>query len=176
MICGNYDTHRQTHSASTILTLPSSGNLKWINNGYKPNSQGYGKSKTVTWLFPAPWQSSLLFERLKPFLTVGLIISQKKKKKKVKMCFLQSPVIREPTLPNWSYRHWQKASQTSWRLLFLLTSSVNRQRPQNKGINCMGLNRLLNMTTIFMTFCLTYYWLLIFVFRYKKALLKTLMV
>jgi len=31
------------------------------------------------------------------------------------------------------------------------------------------------MITIFMTFCLTYYWLLIFVFRYKEALLLKLL-
>ena len=40
----------------------------------------------------------------------------------------------------------------------------------------MGLNRLLNMIEIFMTFCLTYYWFLIFVYRYKEALFKLLIV
>ena len=90
-------------------------------------------------------------------------------KKMVKIHFLKSPVIRAPTLLDRSYRHWQKTSQTSWRLSFLLTSSVVRQGLQNKGTGYMRLNRLLNMTTIFMTFFLTYYWLLIFVFRYKKS-------
>ena len=67
MIYGDYDTHRQS-SFCFYKINPSSGNLKWINNSYKPNSQGYGKSKTATWLFPAPWQTSLLFDRIKPFL------------------------------------------------------------------------------------------------------------
>ena len=58
-----------------------------------------------------------------------------------------------------------------------LMSLVIRKGWQNKGIGNMRLNRLLNMTTIFMTFYLIYYWLLLFVFRYKEALLlKLLMV
>ena len=94
----------------------------------------------------------------------------------VKMCFLQSAVIGAPTLLDRSYRHRQKTSQTSRRLSFLLMSSVVGQGSQNKGIGYVRLNRLLNMIAIFMTFCLTYYWLLIFVFKYKKALLlKSLM-
>ena len=36
------------------LSTPKPGNLRWINNGCKPNSQGYEKSKTGTWLFLAP--------------------------------------------------------------------------------------------------------------------------
>ena len=101
MIYGDYDTHRQS-SFCFYKINPSSGNLKRINNGYKPNSQGYGKSKMAAWLFPAPWTTLLLFDRMKPFLGVGLIISQWKKKM-VKIHFLQSPVIRAPTLLDRSY-------------------------------------------------------------------------
>ena len=57
-----------------------------------------------------------------------------------------------------------------------LMSLVIRKGWQNKGIGNMRLNRLLNMTTIFMTFYLIYYWLLMFVFRYKEALLKLLII
>ena len=89
----------------------------------------------------------------------------------VKMYVLQSTVTGAPTLLDRSYRLWQRTSQASWRLLLSLASSVVGQGRQNKGISCMRLNRLLSMITIFMTFCLTYYWLLIFVFRYKVALL-----
>ena len=175
MIYGNYGTHRQSPFCF-YKSNPSSENLKWIKNGYKPNSQSYEKSKTAAWLFPAPWQTSLLFDRTKPFLAVGLTFHNEKKM--VKIHFLRSPVIGTPILLDRSYRHWQKTSQTSWRLLFLLTTSVIRQGPQKKkkGIGYIRLNRLLNMTIIFMTFCLTYYWLLIFVFRYERALLKSLMV
>ena len=174
MIYGDYGKHAK-RSFCFYKTNPTSGNLKRINNGFKPNSQGYGKSKMTTWLFLGPWQTSLLFHKLKPFLLQGWYLTIGKKM--AKMCFLQSPVIGASTLLDRSYRHWQKISQTSCRLSFLLMSLVVRQGPQNKGIGYMRLNRLLNMTTIFMTFCLTYYWLLIFVFRYKKALLlKSLMV
>ena len=64
---------------------------------------------------------------------------------------------------------FQKTLQTSCQLSFLLMSLVVRQGPQNEGISYMRLNRLLNMTTILMTFHLTYYWLLIFVFRNKTS-------
>ena len=101
MIYEDCDTHRQS-SFCFYKINPSSGNLKRINNGYKPNSQGYGKSKMAAWLFPAPWTTLLLFDRMKPFLGVGLIISQWKKKM-VKIHFLQSPVIRAPTLLVRSY-------------------------------------------------------------------------
>ena len=39
MIYGNYGTHRQS-SFCIYKINPSSENLKWINNGYKPNSSG----------------------------------------------------------------------------------------------------------------------------------------
>ena len=55
-------------------------------------------------------------------------------------------------------------------------SLVIGQGWQKKGIGYMRLNGLLNMTTIFMTFYLIHYWLLIFVFSYKEALLKLLMI
>ena len=174
VIFGDYDTHRQ-NSYCFCKISSSSGNLKWINNGYKRNSQGYGKSKMAPWLFLAPWKPSVLFDKIKPFLDVGLISHNEKKMVKIHSPW--SPVVGTPTLLDRSYRHWQKTSQTSWRLSFLPTSSVVRQGPQNKGIGYMRLNRLLNMTIIFMTFCLTYCWHIIFVFRYKKALLlKSLMV
>ena len=35
-------------------STPKSGNLKWVNNSCQSNSQGYGKSKTTVWFFPAP--------------------------------------------------------------------------------------------------------------------------
>ena len=44
MLYGDYDTHRQS-SYCFYKINPSSGNLKWINNGYKPNSQGYGSPR-----------------------------------------------------------------------------------------------------------------------------------
>ena len=143
----------KAHSTSTKIN-PSSGNLKWMNDGYKPELGLWEiqvQDCLPAWLFSALWQTSPLFDRKKAFLAIGLIFHNKKKK----MCFLQSPVIRAPTLLDRSYSHWHKTSQTSWRLSFLLMSLVVRQRLRNKGINCMGLNRLLNMTTIFMTFCLT---------------------
>ena len=52
LLITDYGTHK-AHSASTKIN-PSSGNLKWINIGYKANSQGYRKSKMDTWLFLAP--------------------------------------------------------------------------------------------------------------------------
>ena len=42
-------------------------------------------------------------------------------------------------------------------------------------INYKGLNKLLHMIKIFMSFCLIHYWLLIFIFRYKGALLLKLL-
>ena len=97
-------------------------------------------------------------------------------KKVVKMCFPQSPVIGAPTLLDRSYRHWQKNFTSLLETVVSLMSLVIRKGWQNKGIGNMRLNRLLNMTTIFMTFYLIYYWLLMFVFRYKEALLKLLII
>ena len=108
MIYGDYDTHRQS-SFCFYKINPSSGNLKWKND-YKPHSWGYRKSKMASWLFPAPWKTSLLFDRIKPFLAVGLI-SHNGKKKMVKIHFLQSPVIRVPTLLDRLYRYWQKCHE-----------------------------------------------------------------
>ena len=76
MIYGDYDAHRQ--SSFCFYKINPSGNFKWINNGYKPNSQDYGKSKTAAWLFLAPWQTSLLFDKIKPFLAIGLIFHNEK--------------------------------------------------------------------------------------------------
>ena len=163
----------KVHSASTKLT-PHQG--IWLNNGYKPNSWGYEKSKMATWLFPDPWQIPLLFDKIKLFLASGLISHNGVLGGGiVKMYFLQSPVTGATTLPDRSYRHWQKTSTASWRLSLSPTSLVIRHGRQNKGIGRMGLNRLLNMITILLTFCLTYYRLLIFVCRYKEALLLKLL-
>ena len=83
--------------------------------------------------------------------------------KMVKMHFLQSAVAGAPTLLNRSYRQTlAKISWASWRPSLSLTSFVITQGPQNKGSGYMRLNKLLNMNTIFTTFCLTYYWLQIF--------------
>ena len=54
-------------------STPKSGNLKWVNNSRQPNSQGYGKSKTATWLFDKP---HFLFDGIKPSLAAGLMPSQ----------------------------------------------------------------------------------------------------
>ena len=62
MIYEEDDTHGQS-TFSFYKINSSSGNLKW-KNGYKPNSWGYGKYKMATWLFLAPWQTSLLFDRI----------------------------------------------------------------------------------------------------------------
>ena len=51
----------------------------------------------------------------------------------VKMCFIQSLWIGAPTLLDRSYRHWQKASQVSWRLSLLLASSVIGKESRTKG-------------------------------------------
>ena len=60
---------------------------------------------------------------------------------------------------------------TSFLETIVFTDVLSRRaRMTEQRLGYMRLNRLLNMTTIFMTFCLTYYWLLIFVFRYKEAL------
>ena len=56
--------------------------------------------------FPGPLTNLTLFDRIKPFLATGLI--PQNKKKKIKIHFLQSPVIRAPTLLDRSYRHSQK--------------------------------------------------------------------
>ena len=77
----------KTHSASTKIN-PSSGSLKWINNGYKPNSWGYGKSKSKIACLLGFSQLSdkphLYFDRIKPFLASRLI-SHNGGKKMVKM-------------------------------------------------------------------------------------------
>ena len=88
MIYGDYDTHRQS-SYCFYKINPSSVNLKWINNGYKPNSQGYGKSKTAAWLFKAPWKTSLLFDKIKAFPGYRVNISQWKNWLKYILCNLQ---------------------------------------------------------------------------------------
>ena len=101
MIYEDYGTHRQSSFSFYKISpssTPKSGNLRWINNGCKPNSQGYEKSKTGAWLFLAPWQTSLIFDRIKSFLD-AVSVSQCRKKM-VKMCFLQSPVIKAATLLN----------------------------------------------------------------------------
>ena len=45
----------------------------------KSVSQGHRKSKTAAWIL-APWQTSLLFDGIKPFLAAGLMLSQWRKK------------------------------------------------------------------------------------------------
>ena len=77
VIYGDYGIHGQ-RSFYFYKINPSSGNLKWVNNGYKPNSQGYGKSKMAAWLFKAPWKTSLLFDKIKAFLAIGLISHNEK--------------------------------------------------------------------------------------------------
>ena len=89
----DYGTHRQ-RSFCFYKINPSSGNLKWINNGYKPNSQGYGRFKTAAWLFPVPWQAPLLFDKIKPFLASGLI-SHKRGKKWLKCVFCNFQWLRQ---------------------------------------------------------------------------------
>ena len=91
--------------------------------------------------------------------------------KKWLKCFLQSPTIGAPTLLDRSYRHWQILHELLGDYCFHWhpQSSEKDGKGSIKGIDYMGLNRLLNMIIIFMTFWLTYYWLLIFVFRYKEA-------
>ena len=127
----------------------------------------------ATWLFPDPWQISLLFDKIKLFLASGLISHNGKKKKKwLKCVFWNLQWLGQPLCWTSHKDIGKKTSAASWRLSLSLTSLVVRQGRQNKGISCMELNRLLNMITILMTFCLTYYWLLIFVCRYKEALLK----
>ena len=74
MIYEDYDTHGQSTFYFYKIYF-STGNLK-CKNGYKPNSQGYGKSKTATWLFQAPWQTSFLFDGIKHSLAAGLMPSQ----------------------------------------------------------------------------------------------------
>ena len=67
---------------------PKSGNLKWINNSWKSRSQGYGKSRMATWPFLAPWQTSSLFDGLKPFMVAVLMPSQWVLKKKKKYIYI----------------------------------------------------------------------------------------
>ena len=171
------------HSASTKInpsSTPKSGNLKWIKNGCKSNSQGYGKSKMAVWLFLAPWQTSLSFDGIKPFLAAELMLLQWKKM--FKMClplgymFYNLQCSRHPL-------HWTNHTSINKKLNKLLKNYHCHCHPQSSGkdnrtkINYIGLNKLLNMIIIFMTFCLPYHWLLIFVFRYKEALpLKLLVV
>ena len=83
----DYGTHRQS-SFCFYKINPSSGNLKWINNGCKPNSWGYRKSNMAAWLF----------------LTAGL--ASHSGEKMVKICFLQSPVIKAPTLLDKPCKHY----------------------------------------------------------------------
>ena len=98
-----YVTHRQS-SFCFYKINPSSGNLKWINNGCKPNSWGYGKSNMAAWLFLAPWQTSLLFDRIRLFLASGLVSHSGEKM--VQLCFLQSAEIKAPTLLDKPYKHY----------------------------------------------------------------------
>ena len=42
------------------------------------HSGGYGKFKTAAWLFQTPWQTSLLVDKIKPFLVSGLICNNRK--------------------------------------------------------------------------------------------------
>ena len=65
------------HDNSLLL---NQGIKKWVNNSCKSKSQGYGNSKMATWIFPAPWQTSFLFDGLKPSLATGLMPSQWQKK------------------------------------------------------------------------------------------------
>ena len=123
----------KAHSVSTKIN-PSSGNLKWVNNACKPNSQSYGSSKTETWLFLAPWQSSLLFDKIKTFLASGLISHNGGKKKMVKMYVLQSPVTGAPTLLGRSYRHWQRTSRASWRLSLYWHPQLLGRDGRTKGL------------------------------------------
>ena len=90
MIYGNYGTYRQ----SFYKINPSSEDLKWIKNGYKPDRLWEIQGGLLA--FPGPLTNLTLFDRIKPFLATGLIPHNKKKK--IKIHFLQSPVIREPTL------------------------------------------------------------------------------
>lgn len=100
MIYGNYGTYRQ----SFYKINPSSEDLKWIKNGYKPDRLWEIQGGLLA--FPGPLTNLTLFDRIKPFLATGLIPHNKKKK--IKIHFLQSPVIRAPTLLDRLYRHWQK--------------------------------------------------------------------
>ena len=160
-------------SASTKINA-SSGNLKWINNGYRSNSWGYRKSKMATWLFRLPDKLNFTWKE-KAFSGFRVNVSQWIKKWLI--CILYNLQLLEHALCWTGHTDIGKTtSWVSWRLLLSLASSVVRQGWQNKGIGCMRLNKMLNMITIFMIFCLTYHWLLIFVFRYKEAVLKSLMV
>ena len=47
-------TQREARLKRLSSSSSKSGDLKWINNGYKSNSPGYGKSKKVVRLFLAP--------------------------------------------------------------------------------------------------------------------------
>ena len=91
------------------------------------------------------------------------------------MCPLQPPVTGACTLLDRSYRRWQK-NFMSFLETIAFTGILGCQAGLAKQRDWLHEIRLLNMVTIFMTFCLTYYWLLTFVFRYKEALLKLLMI
>ena len=132
-----------------------------------------GSPRRLVQLLPAPWQTSLLFDRIKSFLAVRLIYHKGKKWLKSFSVISSDQGTHFAEQVVWILA---KTSWASWRLSPSLTSFVVRQGPQSKGIGYMRLNRLISKTKISMTFCLTCYWLLIFVFRYKKVLLKSLMV
>ena len=140
-------------------------------------SWGYGKSKSKIACLLGFSQLSdkphLYFDRIKPFLASRLI-SHNGGKKMVKMFSTVSN--------NWGTHFAGQVIQTlaksftSFLETIAFTGNLGCQAGLAKQRDWLHEIRLLNMITIFMTFCLTYCWLLIFVFRYKEALLKLLMV
>ena len=160
-------------------STPKSENSKWVNNSCKLNSQGYGKSKTAAWLFPAPWQTSFLFNGLKPSPGYRVNALKMKKKKRLKCVFHLGYTFynlqwsRHPL--QWTNHTSLNKNFTNFLRIITVTIILNHQvrttelmeKPDSNRtkINYMGSNELLNMMIIFMTFCLTYYWLLIFVFQ-----------
>ena len=138
-------------------------------------NQTVGAMRGPRWLLGfSQLPDKLHFYLIMPFLTSGLI-SKNRKKKWLKGAFHNLQWLGHPLC--WTGHTDIHKNFMSFLEMIAFTDVIGHwARTTKKEINCMGLSRLLNMTTIFMIFCLTYCWFLICVFRYKEALLLELLI
>ena len=143
------------------------------------NSQGCGKPEKATWFFPSPWQTTFFIWWIKAFpccKAYALMVTKKWLKSVFSTWNIPS------TISNNQRTHF--TGQITWVLtkkphkllgIITVTNILYHQARSTKlmenldlnrtKINNMALNELISMILIFMTFCLTYYQLLISVFQ-----------